>query len=180
MLAPSVVQIIDKYLRFLCKISLKPLCMCTDNSLQKLQIFIPKAVSCSDSFILSTSCNFILQPPIPVPRYEPVYSNVDSSLGMHEQSNVQSKLMTNHVSKRSTGLRELKGLFLWLNTGNAVSFPSTDFSIISWKATNRTLVHLPGCKLALLSSPTFVLGVKNATTIPKRIWMAQLIEDIRS
>lgn len=106
--------------------------------------------------ILSTSCNFILQPPIPVPRHESIYWNVDSSLGMHEQSNVQSKLMTNHVSKRSTGLRELKGLFLWLNTGNAISFVSTDLSIISWKTTSRSLVHLPGCKLTLLSSPTFV------------------------
>lgn len=55
MLTPSVVQIIDKYLRFLCKISLKPLCTYTDNSLQKLQIFILKAISCSDSFFLSTS-----------------------------------------------------------------------------------------------------------------------------
>jgi hypothetical protein len=88
--------------------------------------------------------------------------------------------MTNHVSKRSTGLRELKGLFLWLNTGNAISFLPTDFSIISWKATSRSLVHLPGCNLTLLSSPIFVLRVTNARAILKGIWLAQLIGDIRS
>lgn len=135
--------------------------MCTVNSLKNYRSLFPRPFPVLTPLILSTSCNFTFQPPIPVLRHEPVYSNVDSSLGMHEQSNVQSKLMTNHVSKRSTGLKELKGLFLWLNTGNAMSFLSTDFSIISWKATSRSLVLLPGCKLALLSDATLVLRVRN-------------------
>lgn len=108
-------------------------CVCIANSLQRLQPF-----NSQGHFLfwlpplLSSSCHFILQPQIPVPRHERVYWYVGNCLGMHGQSDVWRKLMNNHESKRSIGLRELKGLFLWLNSGNAISFLSTDFSIISW------------------------------------------------
>lgn len=108
-------------------------CVCALLILYKDHSFsVPWAISFSDSLLLSTSWNFTLQPQIPVPRHEPVYWNMGSCLGTDRQSDVWRQLVNSHVSKRPIKFRELKGLFLWLNTGNAISFLFTNLSIISW------------------------------------------------